>query len=289
MVVPKVPTSSEAKGNTKPSLQGKKKQVSPAKHWVFTLNNYTKKDLIQLEHIDSSKVPILVYQSEIGDNGTPHIQGCLSFNTKGRPFNLTLSNRIHWEKKSKHSTLEQMRFYCADPDKRDHSANIVLQRGWKPKVKYIENINIMYDWEKDLLKKIDDYKPDRTIHYIWEEKGCTGKTTFQKWLFTHYENTIVLSGNATDMKNGIVQYQKENNCLPKIIIINIPRSKEIMSWCGIEEIKDMFFFCGKYEGGMVCGECPFVCIFANKPPPLKELSLDRWVIKYIGKGINIEF
>lgn len=269
-------------GNTKQSPSNTKKQISPAKHWVFTLNNYTDKDVTQIQNIDSSKVPIIVFQSEIGDSGTKHLQGTLTFSTKGRAFSLGLNPKIHWEKKGRFSTLDQMRNYCACPDKRDTTANIVYQRGWEPTIKYVEHIDTLYDWEKDIIEKIDNYKPDRTIHYIWEANGCAGKTTFQKWLFTHYDKCVVLSGGATDMKNGIVQYQKENNYLPNIILINIPRSKEIMSWSGIEEIKDMFFFCGKYEGGMVCGPSPFLCIFANRPPPIDELSTDRWRIKCIG-------
>ena len=105
------------------------RQISPAKHWVFTLNNYTDGEIEELLNIDSSKVPILVFQEEM--ELTPHLQGSLSFKTKGRPFNIVSNKRIHWEKKCKNSTLLQCRFYCCDPDKRSEGGRVWL-RGWKP-------------------------------------------------------------------------------------------------------------------------------------------------------------
>ena len=88
----------------------------------------------------------------------------------------------------------------------------------------------------------------------------------------------MLSGKAGDMKNGIVQYGN----IPKVVLINMPRSSGgFISYSGIEQIKDMFFFSGKYEGGMICGKCPHVVIFANEPPDEGMMSMDRWVITAI--------
>ena len=77
--------------------------------------------------------------------------------------------------------------------------------------------------------------------------------------------------------------KKNEGETPSKVIINIPRSTNhsFISWTGIEEIKDMFFYSGKYEGGMVCAKCPHVVIFANGPPEMDKLSQDRWNIVYI--------
>lgn len=40
----------------------------------------------------------------------------------------------------------------------------------------------------------------------------------------------------------------------------------------------MLFYSGKYEGGMVCGPSPHLCIFANERPDLIKLSSDRWKV-----------
>ena len=138
----------------------------------------------------------------------------------------------------------------------------------------------LYDWQKTIIKKIKEVPDDRSIYWFWEPEGCRGKTTFQKYIYLNFDNVIVLSGSAHDMKNGIVQYKERMGVLPKIVLINIPRSKSgFVSYTGIEEIKDMFFFSGKYEGGMVCGPNPHVLIFANDEPDTHKMSADRWIIK----------
>lgn len=64
---------------------------------------------------------------------------------------------------------------------------------------------------------------------------------------------------------------------PKTILMNIPRSKTgFVSYTGIEEIKDMFFYSGKYEGGQVCGPQPHVIVMANAEPEFEKMSDDRW-------------
>jgi len=84
------------------------------------------------------------------------------------------------------------------------------------------------------------------------------------------------------MKNGIVTYNDTNKCLPKIVLINVPRSSlDFVSYTGLEEIKDMFFYSGKYEGGMVCGASPHVIIFANEEPDYNKMSSDRFKVRRI--------
>lgn len=70
--------------------------------------------------------------------------------------------------------------------------------------------------------------------------------------------------------------------MPRIVIINIPRNnKNFVSYTGLEEIKDMFFFSGKYESGMVSGASPHLIVFSNSPPDYHKMSLDRWVVHQI--------
>lgn len=272
-----VPNSSGGAGNTRTAPP---KQISPAKHWIFTLNNYTEADIIELLNIDSSKVPILLFQEEM--ELTPHLQGALSFNTKGRPFNIITNKRIHWEKKCKNATLLQSRFYCVDPDKRIEGGRVWM-RGWKPPrpVKTLA-ADKLYPWELELLDIIKEEPCDRTIYWYWSESGGVGKTSFCKYLVVHH-NALILSGKSADVKYAVSDYAVKNGDTPELLVWNIPRtfSMEYLNYEAMENVKDMLFFSGKYEGGMVCGNPPHLIVFANCEPTCNEEFKKRVIIRNI--------
>lgn len=49
------------------------KQISPAKHWILTLNNYTPSDIDFIIKTDKAIVPKYVFQEEIGELKKYHI------------------------------------------------------------------------------------------------------------------------------------------------------------------------------------------------------------------------
>ena len=86
--VPTVPTVPEGGNTISPSSTRNNRTciVNPAKKWCFTLCNYTPEDV---EYLKSSNVPLcqkIMFQSEIGEEGTPHLQGWVEFKTKKRPI-----------------------------------------------------------------------------------------------------------------------------------------------------------------------------------------------------------
>lgn len=56
--------------------------VQQAKHWAFTLNNPTEEDDLRLhtlgKELERNGIHGLIYGNEVGDSGTPHIQGHIS-------------------------------------------------------------------------------------------------------------------------------------------------------------------------------------------------------------------
>lgn len=95
-------------GNTRP-----RKQISPAKHWCFTLNNYTPEDISLIQN--NSSINKYIFQEETGENGTKHLQGYIEFKEKTRPLSLFDSKRIHWEK-TKH--INASIDYCSKEETR---------------------------------------------------------------------------------------------------------------------------------------------------------------------------
>lgn len=253
--------SSRGSGNTK--------QIPPARNWFFTLNNYSEDDIQEIRGIKCSIVPRFVFQEETGESGTPHLQGYIQFATKKRPKGIFKNKRIHWEKvRNVRKAIE----YC---QKEDTRTGKVFYRGIEPK--YTVKINRWEPWMYK-VRSIVEAEPDcRKIHWIWEAVGNRGKTLLSKWLFLNMPNVVILSGKAADMKNAIVQYIQTNHVHPRTILINIPRSSaKWVSYAGIEVIKDMLFYSGKYEGGMVCGPNPHVIVMANEPPDRESVSDDQW-------------
>ena len=182
------------------------------------------------------------------------------------------SKKPHWEKTRNPRASED---YCQKDDTRKENTTINI-RGIEPKYKLSIKL---YMWEKQIIEILKGEINDRDIHYVVGKCGNNGKTTFAKWIYLNFPKVVVLGGKKDDMKNGIIKYQEKNKCLPKIVIINLPRClQDYTSWGGIEEIKDMFFFSGKYEGGMVCGPNPHVVIFSNSEPPYDKMSMDRWKV-----------
>lgn len=250
---------------------GNTRQISPAKHWCFTLNNYTIDDINNIKQISSSIVPKYVFQEETGENGTKHLQGYVQFKDKRRPKGIFKNKKIHWEKtRNIKASIE----YC---QKEDTRSGEVFYRGI-PK-KYQISIRHWQPWMYEVLGEVDNEPDERKITWVWEPEGNRGKTIFSKWLYLNRPNVLVLSGKAADMKHAIVQYIEKNNIHPRTILVNVPRSKlEFISYTGLEEVKDMFFFSGKYEGGMVCGPNPHIIVMANAEPDREKMSDDRWKI-----------
>jgi hypothetical protein len=71
-----------------------KKRENPAKNWVFTVNNYTTEDEESLKKIPAN---YLLYGKEIGEKGTPHLQGYIQLEKKTRRRCLTKYIKCFWE------------------------------------------------------------------------------------------------------------------------------------------------------------------------------------------------
>ncbi len=259
-------------GNTKT-----KSQDSPAKRWVFTLHNYTSSSISFLTSLFSSNSSAFLFSEEKGKSGeTPHLQGYFELKTKKR-FTGLLKDFDKLDVKGIH--LEKA--------KGNRQANIdyITKEGGTcygdlaPEVIYCEDPSPRLLFLKELMINYNHGKGDRLIHAVVDKVGGLGKTEFARWACLNMEGCIVSGGKSADMKNQIVEYKKVNGRTPKYIILDIPRQNlDYISYQGIEDVKNMLFYSGKYEGGMVVGNKPFVLMLMNECPQLELLSADRWKI-----------
>jgi len=267
-------------GNTKtPSGSMKMARIAGAKRWPFTWNNYPENWLQKIEV--GLKGANWIGVPEVGESGTPHIQGYVEFPIKVRPIGyMGMPKEIHWgdeNGKSARGTREDNVAYCTKNGSEGKEGNLRVPRPLK-----LLHADSLYEWQKEIIQIISGEPCDRKIYWYWGETNI-GKTTFAKYLSAKY-GAIPLSGKAADMKNGVVQYKQASGETPELIIIPIPKTfnYEYISYEGIEQIKDMYFYSGKYEGGVIVGNCPHIIVFANQEPPnMEALATDRWVIRQI--------
>lgn len=213
-----------------------------------------------------------IWAEEHGSSGeTPHIQGGFVLRTKARATTL---GKQFWKNGVSLRKLKDWKatvIYCSKEGFRCETSEKVR----RPLKKLACEDNFL-PFQKVILEIIGADPCERSI-YWFKGSGSSGKTTFCKYL-SRVHGAICLGGKSADMKNGIIDYVKTNGDTPELILVNLPRSfnHEYLSYTGIEEVKDMYFYSGKYEGGMVDGNNPHLIIFSNEEPDEDELSMDRW-------------
>lgn len=256
-------------GNSIPPPQPLNSRIRGRK-WVLTLNNFTEDEIDTLtQHVSQDGI-IAILASEVGKQGTPHIQGYISYKNAVSFNSLRkLCPRGHWAKAK--GSDEQNYKYCSKDGNILYN-NIPVKRTLKLPLAGVE----LYAWQASLRDKLMKEPDERSITWIWEPHGKTGKTSFCKdWIIRNPETAIMLSGKAADIKFGIATFVKKN--VLKVAFFHFTRSNEhYVSYEALEAVKDGMFFCGKYESGMVVFDTPHVVVFANFEPDERMLSHDRW-------------
>lgn len=238
---------------------------APSLKWVLTWNNYTDGSISSIvSHKDVDKY---VIGEEVGESGTPHLQGWIKFKRKVRPMGL-FAKEIHWEKAK--GSDEQNYIYCS----KDHK----VTQNWK----YIPldpmRNKVFYEWQKEIIKIISEDPDERTVNWFWESVGAVGKTSMCKHLAIMY-GALVVGGKANDVKYAISEYVQRENKGPQIVIWSLTRSHDLeskVSYEAIEAIKDGIFFNNKYESAQCLYNPPHIFIFANFLPAFERMSSDRW-------------
>lgn len=251
-----------------------------ARGWQFTWNNYTDTDV---EYLKSIACEYICWGLEVGHtNHTPHIQGFIYFS---QPVAANTVNKL-----MKQHHCEAVK--CVDAlinynmkDGNFYEQGIRPSQGKKKVMFETSNTTILpdtdieqpYGWQLQVTSLCRDKPDKRSIHWYWSDIGGIGKTTLCKYLCIHM-GALLIGGKGDNCRYAVAQHILKTKKHPEIILINIPRSVEHISYTAIEEVKDGCFFSGKYESGMVIYNCPHVFVFANSPPDTNKLSKDRWHI-----------
>lgn len=270
-IVPIVPEETVV-GNTN---QQPKKQISPAKNWCFTFNNFEEKDISLLVSSFSSNCSKFIFENEIGENGTSHLQGYILFDKKRRPSELKLNNKIHWEK-CKGNEQDNIN-YCSK-DFRDNVKNCKIYKSENIRIpRPLKIINDLKKWQMDLKNILLEEPEDRKIIWVHENIGNVGKSAFSKYMVVKHDALYITEGKKSDIINIVYNYVINKDL--DILILDVPRDNgNKISYKSLEEIKNGLICNTKYETGNKVINAPHIVVFSNSPPDTEKFSADRWEI-----------
>lgn len=142
----------------------------------------------------------------------------------------------------------------------------------------------LYPWQQKVTTIVESEPDPRTIYWIWEAVGNTGKSAFTKSLLCGHLRVLLTGGAGKDAKFQVASYcTNVDSRGPEVVLFDLPRSSDgkYISWEALESIKNGCFYSSKYESCQVVMGIPHVIVFANQQPDESKLSADRWEIHEI--------
>lgn len=245
-----------------------KKQTNARVHWFFTFNNYSAEDINILRNVFGEVCYMYAFQEEIGECGTPHLQGVISLKKRARWTEFGLPVAMHWEKPI---NVKDCYLYCTKEETRNGNVYVL-----KYQLPYVFKLGVFFSWQRDILDIVSKPADDRKVHWYWSESGRVGKSCFCKHLVMNNGACLLTKGTYGDMCNLVY---KTDMMVCKIVIFDLPRNNgNKISYSAIESIKNGMICNTKYETGFKCFPSPHLIVFANEPPDFEQLSDDRWCI-----------
>jgi len=155
----------------------------------------------------------------------------------------------------------------------------------------VDNINdvVLRSWQKDAFALFEQPPNDRTVTWIYDERGNEGKSWFQNYIEAYFGYHRVfrcdLRIKHKDMCNIL---KKRCTTTVDIFLFNDSRSiigEEPNMYRILEDIKDGAATTSKYDNQVMKFKTPnIVMVFSNSRPVTKHLSQDRWQIFSLSNG-----
>lgn len=238
----------------------------------FVVNNYTKEEVCQLKGLLPNICKKAIFGLEVGESGTPHIQGYISLIKKERMTGLLKLEgfkRASFRPCRNENALIE---YCS-------KENVEFSYGIPKPIKIIENL---FSWQKEIEDLFFTEPHDTTIYWFWESTGNVGKSSFCKYMFVKHKAMVVRGGCLSDIMNIVFNTDMD---ICRMMIFDLPRGTGgKISYTSLEAIKDGLITNTKYETGAKVFNPPHVVVFANFPPDNEDrVSSHKWKITELKK------
>jgi hypothetical protein len=283
-----------------------------AKNWCFTLNNYTNAEIEAFSNLGDN-VSYLIYGKEVGETGTPHLQGFIAFSARRRlaQVKAVVGQRAHVEVTR---TVPQAITYCKkdgdftehgqmpagpgnrsdiDAFKEDVKLGIVDRKQLREThsevfakysrfcIEYLHDnepqrdmpVHPLREWQQNLNNQLNGEPDDRTIVFVVDTVGNKGKSWFAHYYAMLHDKCQVLE----PAKKSDMSYVLDSTI--RVLFIDAPRSRtEYVLYDFLEAVKNGFVFSPKYESRTkTLNKCHVVCLM-NEYPDMTKLSADRYQI-----------
>lgn len=227
------------------------------------------------------------FQLEQGEKGQKHYQGVIHVKTRKRASQLQLwALDTYPDLKFPHLDYLKRSYMPKKADAYVMKTESRIDGPWEfgmPVTLDIIKDDMLYPWQLDIVKIIEEEPDRRTIRWYWGGYGI-GKTQFCKYLSYKY-GAIPLEGEKKHMLAVAAQHQ---TC--KIFIIPLCKDDDKPSYRAIEKIKDGYFMShfGTEQTKPVIMNSPHILIFANAPPNEEDKGFhpDKYVITQIYDGLH---
>lgn len=290
--------------------------MSRSKNWCFTLNNYTDDDVERINNLveTNPRVSYVLYGLEVGDSGTPHLQGFITCTTPQRLLQVknTIGGNPHLEtarnvnasilyckkegqwtefgarasgNQGKRNDLEDFKADVKGgmlnmKDIREAHAEVYAKyprycleyvRDHFPKPEIPDHP--LRPWQQTLDNILTEEPDRRTIIFVVDEVGNSGKSWFADWYQQKTGDTcqVLTPGKRSDMAYMLPMSLR-------VLFLDAPRAKqsEFIQYDFLEDLKNGRVFSPKYESVMKTYAPMHIVVCMNEEPDRTKLSADRY-------------
>lgn len=163
------------------------------------------------------------------------------------------------------------------------SGILAVRELWRPQIKrkYLKFQNVkLFPWQESLNSLLKEEPNDRTIFWVVDEIGNSGKSFYSQYMEYLDHNKYINCQGMGRIEDAalIIKNALRNGWESWCIFIDLSRATENQKsiYNIIEQLKNGKMCSTKYNSNIVDFDTPHVVVFSNWWPMLRWQSADRW-------------